>query len=104
MLTGRLQFTLTERRGRSLCVTVYEDPTFSKEEHLVYFEFQRKSKVFEPSGSKAKLRHFSKMHLCSHGFRIGINGGGTFMRLENNRLSGPLGQLFSRFIFSKSQR
>lgn len=52
---------------------------------------------------KVYLEGKLKMSLCSHHLRIGILVDKDFIKVKNGVLSGPLGELYNQFLFSKNQ-
>ena len=43
------------------------------------------------------------MRLCSHNLRIGVLVDKAFVKVKNDHLSGPLGELYNQLLFSKNQ-
>lgn len=41
------------------------------------------------------------MRLCSHNLKIGILSDDALVKVKNNVLTGPLGEIYGRFYFSK---
>ena len=44
------------------------------------------------------------MRLCSQNLKFGLLPAEDLLKVENNALSGPLGELYNKFIFQKADR
>lgn len=72
-------------------------------ESLTFWQFRSQTscslrvKNFVPS-------KIEEMHLCSQNLRIGVETDGDLFKVQNNILSGLLGELYNKFIFQKSRR